>query len=395
VAQSSLENTRCCGILTHATPTCCAGLHFCGDLPGAGVWPVETLWTSDSRHVSLSVRRPWASVATFESGRSQPERSFVTERPFYYIPPVHGRRERSGSFGGEAHPWGEAAEGTAAEARPLAPFAQHAWVWWYGASLHSATAEVAPLTDRRPARPHPRPRRYSQERPWVLLPNTPGRSGMQPLAARGGADRPGSDPPGPSRAVFGPKWPAVAPSEVRSGGHLRRRGFEVAGDYAVGGTLRLRTRLVVWSVRVALPGGVLGENQIPRRHPLGLSSHRLTTTVRAGSAADSSAACAAPARRWTVASGNTRTDATATGRHPRERRTTSGTTRAFMSSVRTVSCRSTSSVLISTLRTSCRAYAAAARDREPSPRTRGAESATSAPDEPARLPAPRHRRRLP
>jgi hypothetical protein len=89
----------------------------------------------------------------------------------------------------------------------------------------SATAEVAPLTDRRPERPHPRPRRYSQERPWVLLPNTPGRSGMQPLAARGGADRPGSDPPGPSRAVFGPKWPAVAPSEVRSGGH-----------YAVGGS---------------------------------------------------------------------------------------------------------------------------------------------------------------
>jgi hypothetical protein len=47
-AQSTLENTRCCGILGHATPTSCAGRPFCGDPSRAGAFPVEGLWTRGS-----------------------------------------------------------------------------------------------------------------------------------------------------------------------------------------------------------------------------------------------------------------------------------------------------------------------------------------------------------
>ena len=143
----------------------------------------------------------------------------------------------------------------------------------------------------------------------------------------------------PSRFVQTAHCYVPGPFGRREGQRAGTRGF----------VLR-ETRCVHSRLPIALTRCVLGRNQMPRRGPDGAAIQRLTSRLRAGSAAASNAACLATAVRWTLAAGRTRTEATASGCHRPLRRKTIGTTRAFMSSVRTVSCRSTSSVLTSTIR---------------------------------------------
>jgi hypothetical protein len=154
--------------------------------------------------------------------------------------------------------------------------------------------------------------------------------GSGPVAAGGGRQPPVTPwrrPPG-FRRTGGERLPSQfrsCRSHVHSGTglppNLAALGLLASRLASSSASLRARTRFRTLNgpplLRLTPIVSELRRNHMPRRSPEGHLSHRLTATVRAGSAVSNSAPKSATAFRAQVSSGTTRTEATARGLQPR------------------------------------------------------------------------------